>query len=154
MRVLLDRRSAERRRRQTACVAQRRWKERRDAGGREHDLAKRGFLIVRQAGALQWPPPWWGVQAPGKFADVDRHAVARDLARLIVGAIAAAHREKIAEGIRRDALFETLRSELEEGRRYYEENLDASAIGGVNYFDQAIVDILVKGQGNVPSKIW
>jgi len=152
--VLLDRRYAERRRRQTSCIGQRRRRERRHGRGRESDLATHGFLIVRQAVGLQWRPPWWRAETPGKSGEFDRHLGAKHLARLIVGAIALYHRDKIAEAIKHDALFDALARELEEGRRYYEKNLDPSAVVGMDYFDQAIVDILVKDQGNVESKIW
>ena len=41
------------------------------------------------------------------------------------------------------------------GRRYYEDNLSPDVSPQSNYFDQSLVDILVKGQGTgVPSKIW
>jgi len=84
----------------------------------------------------------------------DPREQARHLARLIVEEIALYHKDKIAEAIKDDALFEVLSRELEEGRRYYEKNADPSVGGGVNFFDQAVVDILVKGQGKVESKIW
>lgn len=152
--VLLDRRCAERRRQQASHAAQRRRGDRRHGRGRESELATHGFLIVRQAGGLPWRPPWWGAETPGKSNDFHRQLGAKDLARLIVGAIALAHRDKIAEAIKCDALFEFLGKELEEGRRYYEKHLDASALAGAEYFNQAIVDILVKDQGKVASKIW
>jgi hypothetical protein len=47
-----------------------------------------------------------------------------------------------------------LERELEEGRRYYEKNVDPSVCAQTDYFDRAVVDILVKGQGSVESEIW
>ncbi len=82
------------------------------------------------------------------------HARAQRLARLIVGEIALYNKEKIAEGVKNDTLFELLEKELQEGRRYYEKNVDAAVAAEVDYFDLAVVDILVKGQGEVPSRIW
>jgi hypothetical protein len=152
--VLLDRRYGERRRRQACYNVQRRRRERRHGPGRESDLARHGFLVVRQAVGLQWRPPWWRPGSPGKYGDSDRYVGARHMARLIVGAIALYHREKIVEAIKRDALFDALARELEEGRKYYEKNLDPSSAAGADYFAQAIVDILVKEHGDVESKIW
>jgi hypothetical protein len=33
-------------------------------------------------------------------------------------------------------------------------NIDPAVAEQSNYFDHALVDILVKGRGNIPSKIW
>ena len=84
----------------------------------------------------------------------DPHERAKRLARLIVADIVLYHQDKIVEGIRDDTLFEVLERELDEGRKYYEKNVDADVAGEVDYFNQAVVDILVKGRGDVASKIW
>ena len=84
----------------------------------------------------------------------DPHERARRLARLIVGDIAAHNTEKIAEGIRNDTLFEILERELDEGRKYYQKNVDSEVVTRADYFNEAVVDILVKGKGGVESKIW
>lgn len=84
----------------------------------------------------------------------DPHERARRLARLIVGDIVLYNQEKIAEGIKNDSLFQVLEQELEEGRKYYEKNVDPAVADQVDYFSLAVVDILVKGRGNVESKIW
>jgi hypothetical protein len=84
----------------------------------------------------------------------DPHERAKRLARLIVGEIVLYHKDKIALAIKHDTLFEELGKELKEGRNYYEKNVDPSVGSKADYFDQAVVDILVKGQGSVESKIW
>jgi 3-methyladenine DNA glycosylase Tag len=84
----------------------------------------------------------------------DPHERAQRLARLIVDELVLYHKEKIAEAIRNDRLFEDLGRELEEARAYYEKNVDPSVRAETGYFDHAVVDILVKGQGGVESKIW
>ena len=53
-----------------------------------------------------------------------------------------------------DLTFEVMDRELEKGRNYYEKNVDPSVRAQTDYFDQAVVDILVKGHGKVESKIW
>jgi hypothetical protein len=84
----------------------------------------------------------------------DPHERAQRLARLIVGEIVLYHKEKIVEAIKNDRLFEDLERELDEARAYYERNVDPAVRVQAGYFDQAVVDILVKGQGSVESKIW
>jgi hypothetical protein len=79
---------------------------------------------------------------------------ARRLARLIMSDIILYNQEKIAEGIKNDTLFEVLEDVLAEGRRYYEKNVDPAVAAQADYFNLAVVDILVKGRANVPSKIW
>ena len=84
----------------------------------------------------------------------DPHERAKRLARLIVGDIVLYNQEKIVQGIKNDSLFELLGDELAEGRKYYEKNVDPAVASQTDYFNQAIVDILVKGRANVESKIW
>ena len=84
----------------------------------------------------------------------DPHERARRLARLIVGDIVLYNQEKIVQGIKDDSLFQVLEDELAEGRRYYDKNVDPTVAGQTDYFNQAIVDILVKGRGNIESRIW
>jgi len=84
----------------------------------------------------------------------DPHARAQRLARLIVGEIVLYHKDAIVAAIKSDSLFEVLEFELEKGRNYYEKNVDPAVRAQAGYFDQAVVDILVKGHGNVESKIW
>jgi hypothetical protein len=84
----------------------------------------------------------------------DPHERAKRLARLIVGDIVLYNQDKIAEGIKNDTLFQVLEKELEVGRKYYEKNVDPSVAAQTDYFNLALVDILVKERGNVESKIW
>lgn len=84
----------------------------------------------------------------------DPHERAQRLARIIVGEIVLYHKDTIVEAIKNDSLFEVLERELEQGRSYYEKNVDPSVRVQTDYFDQAVVDILVKGHASVPSKIW
>jgi hypothetical protein len=84
----------------------------------------------------------------------DPHERAQRLARIIVGEIVLYHKDKIVEAIKNDCLFEDLERELKEARTYYEKNVDPSVRAQTGYFDHALVDILVRGQGSVESKIW
>jgi len=79
---------------------------------------------------------------------------AKRMARLIIRDIVLYNKDKIAAAIKNDSLFDALEKELEEGRKYYEKNVDPAVASQTNYFDEAVVDILVKGQGDVASGIW
>lgn len=84
----------------------------------------------------------------------DPHERAKRLARLIVSDIIIYNQDKIVEGIKQDTLFDLLKEDIEVGRAYYEKNIDAAVAEQSDYFNHALVDILIKGRGNTPSKIW
>lgn len=85
---------------------------------------------------------------------VNPHERAKRLARLIMDDLILYNKEKIAQGIKEDNIFEILASELEVARKYYERSVDPHVARETNYFNEAIVDILIKGRGNIPSRIW
>lgn len=84
----------------------------------------------------------------------DPHERAKRLARLIVADIVLYNQAKIDEGIKQDNLFEILADDIDVARRYYNKHVDPAVVQGANYFELALVDILVKGRQGVPSKIW
>ena len=87
-------------------------------------------------------------------ASTDPHERARRLARLIVADIILYNQAKIDEGIKNDTLFDLLAEDIEVARRYYEKHVDTAVAREANYFDLALVDVLVKGRQDIPSKIW
>lgn len=80
--------------------------------------------------------------------------VARRIARAVVSDIALYNQKKVEEGIARDNLFELLKEEIDEGLNYYLSRVDPEIARGTNYFNQALVDVLVKPMGRIPSKAW
>ena len=76
------------------------------------------------------------------------------LARLIVSDIIIDNQEKIVIGIKEDTLFDLLKEDIEVSREYYEKNIDPAVAERANYFNEALVDILIRGRRNIPSKIW
>lgn len=84
----------------------------------------------------------------------DLHERAKRLARLIVSDIILYNQAKIDEGIKNDTLFDILAEDIEVARRYYDKHVDPAVDREANYFDLALVDIMVKGRHGVPSKIW
>lgn len=79
---------------------------------------------------------------------------ARRLARTIVSDIALYNRDEIRRGIKNDNLFELLSEELDRGRKLYNSRVAPTVQRQGNFYNQAIVDVLVKQYGNVESDIW
>jgi hypothetical protein len=80
--------------------------------------------------------------------------VARRIARAVVSDIALYNVKKVEEGIRNDSLFELLKNEIDEGRNYYLSRIDPELAESTNLFNQALIDVLVKPTGRIPSKAW
>ena len=79
---------------------------------------------------------------------------ANRLARAIASDVSLYNEEKIIQGITNDNLFDVMAEEIEEGRALYESRLDPDLYGQTNFYNRAIVDILVKSKGHVKSPIW
>lgn len=83
----------------------------------------------------------------------NRDAAAR-LARTIVSDIAIYNKDKILEGIRNDNIFELLEKELNEGLELYRSRVAPDLDSKNGLYNRAIVDILIKRNGNIESGIW
>jgi len=79
---------------------------------------------------------------------------ARRLARAIVSDVALYNQATVKEGIENDNLFEVLEEELEEGRRLYNTRVSPDIVEKHNFYDLAIVDVLIKQGGKIESDIW
>jgi hypothetical protein len=84
---------------------------------------------------------------------IETEEAARRLARAIASDLSLYNEEKILGGIRDDNLFEALSEEIEEGRALFKSRVSAD-LYAKNFYDRAIVDILVKHKGHVKSKLW
>ena len=51
-------------------------------------------------------------------------------------------------------MFEVLEGAIEEGRELYNSMIAPEVLQSTNFYDQALVDVLVKPGGKHPSKIW
>jgi len=80
--------------------------------------------------------------------------VARRIARAVVSDIALYNVKKVEEGIRNDSLFDLLKNEIDEGRSYYLSRIAPEIAENTNFFNQALVDVLVKPTGRILSKAW
>ncbi len=79
---------------------------------------------------------------------------AKRLARTILSDILLYNQAKVKEGIEKDNLFEVLTEELAEGKKYYESMVDEEIRSSTNFFNEAVVDVLVKQGGKIKSEIW
>ncbi len=79
---------------------------------------------------------------------------AKRLARTILSDILLYNQAKVKEGIEKDSLFDILTEELAEGKKYYESMVDESIRNSTNFFNEAVVDVLLKQGGKIKSEIW
>lgn len=87
------------------------------------------------------------------MALIDNEEGARRLARAIASDLSLYNEEKIRKGIEDDDLFNSLSEEIEEGRALYKSRV-SSDLYHRNFYDRALIDILVKSKGHVKSKVW
>jgi hypothetical protein len=84
---------------------------------------------------------------------IETEEAARRLARAIASDLSLYNEDKIVTGIQNDNLFESLSEEIEEGRALYKRRVSPDLYPR-NFYDRALVDILVKAKGHVKSKLW
>lgn len=84
---------------------------------------------------------------------IETEEAARRLARAIASNLSLYNEEKIVAGIQSDDLFGALSEEVEEGRALYKSRVSPD-LYAKNFYDRALVDILVKSKGHIKSKIW
>jgi hypothetical protein len=87
------------------------------------------------------------------MALIENEKDARRLARAIASDLAFYNEEKIVAGIEQDNLFTLLAEEIEEGRAHYRDRV-SPALYALNFFDRALVDIVVRSKSHLPSKLW
>jgi hypothetical protein len=75
-------------------------------------------------------------------------------ARAIASDISLYNEQKIIKSIEQDNFFEVLKDELEEGREHFKTQVAAEISVKTNFFDRAIVDVVLKPKGHIKSKIW
>ena len=88
------------------------------------------------------------------MALIDTPEAAMRLARAIASDVSLYNEPKIVKGIETDTLFTEMHDEIEEGRQLYRSRVSPQLYGATNFYDRAIVDILVKSKGHIRSRIW
>jgi hypothetical protein len=76
------------------------------------------------------------------------------LARAIASDISLYNEEKIVEGITNDTFFDAITAELEEGRELYKSRVSPELHGRTNFYDRAVVDIILRSKAHIKSKVW
>ena len=66
----------------------------------------------------------------------------------------ASDEEKIKEGIENDTFFDAVSAELEEGRELYKSRVAPALYDATNFYDRAVVDIIIRSKGHLKSPIW
>ena len=61
--------------------------------------------------------------------------------------------EKVVEGITNDSLYEVMAEELEEGRALFQSRVTPELYAR-NFYDRAVIDILVRSKAHIESKLW
>ena len=84
---------------------------------------------------------------------IETEEAARRLARAIASDLSLYNEEKIVRGIEQDNLFTELTEEVEEGRALYKSRV-APQLYQRNFYDRALVDILVRSKAHIKSKLW
>ena len=85
---------------------------------------------------------------------IDTPEAANRLARAIASDLSLYNEAKIKEGIENDTFFSVLQDEIAEGRAHYESRVDPRLLGSSNFFDRALVDVILARKGHIKSKIW
>ena len=79
---------------------------------------------------------------------------AQRLARAIVSDLTLYNEQKIVSGIQNDNLLDAMSAELKEGLDLYISRVVQELRDRTNFYERAIVDIMVRGKGHVKSKMW
>jgi hypothetical protein len=85
---------------------------------------------------------------------IDTPEAANRLARAIASDLSLYNEAKIKEGIENDTFFSVLQEEIAEGRAHYESRVHPKLLGSSNFFDRALVDVILARKGHIKSKIW
>jgi len=84
---------------------------------------------------------------------IETEEAARRLARAIASDLSLYNEDKILEGLQADNLYEALADEIEEGRELFQSRV-IPELFEKNFYDRAIIDLLVKSKGHIKCKLW
>jgi hypothetical protein len=79
---------------------------------------------------------------------------AKRLARAIASDLSLYNEQKVLEGIEKDTFFELMQKEIEEGREHYKSRVAPDLYKSTNFYDRAIVDVILSRKKHIKSKIW
>jgi hypothetical protein len=84
---------------------------------------------------------------------IETKEAARRLARAIASDLSLYNEDKIIEGLQNDNLYETLHAEIEEGRELFRSRVTPDLYER-NYYERALIDLLIKSKGHIKCKLW
>lgn len=84
---------------------------------------------------------------------IETEEAARRLARAIASDLSLYNEEKILEGLQADNLYDVLAEEIEEGRALFSSRVTPELFEK-NFYDRAIIDLLIKSKGHIKCKLW
>lgn len=87
------------------------------------------------------------------MAVIETDEAARRLARAIASDISLYNEEKVVRGIEKDTLFESMAEELEEGRALFQSRVTPE-LYAKNFYDRAVIDVLIRSKAHIESKMW
>jgi len=84
---------------------------------------------------------------------IETEEAARRLARAIASDLSLYNEDKILEGLQADNLYEVLAEEIEEGRELFKSRVTPDLFVK-NFYERAIIDLLIKSKGHIKCKLW
>ena len=84
---------------------------------------------------------------------IETEQAARRLARAIASDLSLYNEEKILEGLQADNLYDILAEEIKEGRELFDSRV-IPELKDRNFYDRAIIDLLIKSKGHIKCKLW
>ncbi|MBN2344106.1 MAG: hypothetical protein JXX29_13585 [Deltaproteobacteria bacterium] len=84
---------------------------------------------------------------------IETEQAARRLARAIASDLSLYNEEKILEGLQADNLYDILSEEIKEGRELFDSRV-VPELKDKNFYDRAIIDLLIKSKGHIKCKLW
>lgn len=84
---------------------------------------------------------------------IETEEAARRLARAISSDLSLYNEDKILEGLQADNLYEILADEIEEGRDLFKSRVTPELFE-MNFYDRAIIDLLIKSKGHIKCRLW
>lgn len=75
-------------------------------------------------------------------------------ARYIVQDIEMYNKKKVEDALMKDSFFESLSDLFAEGREQYESQVSPGILEQTNYFDRAIVDVILYRKKTLNTPIW
>jgi hypothetical protein len=85
---------------------------------------------------------------------IESPEAANRLARAIASDVALYNEEKVVQGLQQDTFFDVMAEHLEEGRELYRSRVAPQLYSATNFYERAIVDVIIHRKAHLRTKIW